>query len=189
MAKRPEKKAAPSKPPEIRVLPMELRICDRLVGETAEWEVTGRPFTTAGGKMAHARVKKVDQPDVTEIRSLGCARARRGETRFAEGGRVMTWMVAVLLIAVSLSLSGCGAEGQTPLSTQTPLSMQVIVLNAAQLPDGGKWNDLLRRPLVAVEYATRPDVGSGGRTLYLYDARWGECRVSLRRRAVQETPC
>jgi hypothetical protein len=71
MAKRSEKKADPVKPPEIRVLPMELRIGDRLVGETTEWEVTGRPFTTAGGKTAHARVKKVDRPDVTEIRSWG----------------------------------------------------------------------------------------------------------------------
>jgi hypothetical protein len=37
---------------------MQLRVGDRLV-----------PFTTAGGKTAHARVKKVNQPDVTEIRS------------------------------------------------------------------------------------------------------------------------
>jgi hypothetical protein len=48
---------------------MRLRVGDRLVSESGEWEVTGRPFTTAGGKTAHARVKKVNQPDVTEIRS------------------------------------------------------------------------------------------------------------------------
>jgi hypothetical protein len=80
-------------------------------------------------------------------------------------------MVAVLLIAVGLSLTGCGTDGRAPLS------MQVIVLNTGQLPDGGKWNDLLGRPLIAVEYATRPEMGTGGRTLYLYDARWGECRT------------
>jgi hypothetical protein len=38
---------------------MQLRVGDRLVSESGEWEVTGRPFTTAGGKTAHARVKKV----------------------------------------------------------------------------------------------------------------------------------
>jgi hypothetical protein len=41
------------------------------LSESDEWVVTGRPFTTAGGKTAHARVKKVNQPDVTEIRSWG----------------------------------------------------------------------------------------------------------------------
>jgi hypothetical protein len=50
---------------------MQLRVGDRLVSESGELEVTGRPFTTAGGKTAHARVSKVDQPDVTEIRSWG----------------------------------------------------------------------------------------------------------------------
>jgi hypothetical protein len=59
------KKREPAAPAERRVLPMELQIGDGLVGETAEWEVTGRPFTTAGGKTAHARVQKVNQPDVT----------------------------------------------------------------------------------------------------------------------------
>lgn len=57
--------------------------------------------------------------------------------------------------------------------------MRVIVLNAPQLPDGGKWNDLFGRPLVEVEYATRSGRGAGGRTLYLYDARSGECRTVI----------
>jgi hypothetical protein len=97
----------------------------------------------------------------------------------------MIRMIAVLLVAaaVSLVLFGCGADARAPLS------MQVIVLNTAQLPDGGKWNDLLGRPLIAVEYATRPEVGTGGRTLYLYDARWGECRATFMRRAAPEMPC
>jgi len=38
---------------------------------TGEWEVVGRPFTTAGGKNAHARVRKVSQPELTEIRTWG----------------------------------------------------------------------------------------------------------------------
>jgi hypothetical protein len=50
---------------------MELRVGDRLVSESGEWEVAGRPFTTAGEKTAQARVKKVNQPEVTEIRSWG----------------------------------------------------------------------------------------------------------------------
>jgi hypothetical protein len=50
---------------------MELQIVDRLADETEEYEVVGRPYTTNGGKDSHVRVKKVDQPDVTEIRSWG----------------------------------------------------------------------------------------------------------------------
>jgi hypothetical protein len=30
---------------------MELQVGDRFVDETGEWEVTGRPFTTAAGRM------------------------------------------------------------------------------------------------------------------------------------------
>jgi hypothetical protein len=48
---------------------MELRIGDRLTDETGEWEVIGRPFATAGGKNAHARVRKVSQPEATDLRS------------------------------------------------------------------------------------------------------------------------
>jgi hypothetical protein len=57
--------------PSPRFLLVQLRVGDRLVSESGEWVVTGRPFTTAGGKTAHARVNKVNQPDVTEIRSWG----------------------------------------------------------------------------------------------------------------------
>jgi hypothetical protein len=39
---------------------MELRIGDRLTDETGEYEVIGRPYTTAGGKTANVRVKRVD---------------------------------------------------------------------------------------------------------------------------------
>jgi len=48
---------------------MELRIVDRLSDETGEWEVIGPPLTTAGGKNAHARVRKVNQPEATDLRS------------------------------------------------------------------------------------------------------------------------
>ena len=47
-------------------LPMQLRI-DRLTDETGASEVIGRPYTTAGGKSANVRVKRVGS-EVTMIR-------------------------------------------------------------------------------------------------------------------------
>jgi hypothetical protein len=49
---------------------MDLQSGDRLVGETTEWEVPGRPFTTAGGKTASVRVKRVNKSE-TEIPTWG----------------------------------------------------------------------------------------------------------------------
>ena len=71
MAKPSAKKQAAPKPPELRVLPMELQVGDRLGDERAEWQVVGRPYTTASGKFAHVRVESVKQPGVTEIRTWG----------------------------------------------------------------------------------------------------------------------
>ena len=68
---RPEKKNQPPEPAEHRVLPMELHIGDRLTDETGEWEIIGRAYTTNAGKDAHVRVRRVDRPDVTEMRSWG----------------------------------------------------------------------------------------------------------------------
>ena len=50
---------------------MDLRIGDRLADETGEWEIIGRPYMTTAGKTAHIRVRKVDRPDVTQIRTWG----------------------------------------------------------------------------------------------------------------------
>ena len=84
---KPEKKpAAPPQPSEVRILPMQLKIGDRLADETGEWEVIGRPYTTNAGKDAHVRVKKVGQPGVTEIRSWG-AHERVSVKRAEEGDR------------------------------------------------------------------------------------------------------
>jgi hypothetical protein len=72
MAKpRPEKKRqeAPGQSAEQRVLSMQLQVGDRLVDETGPWEVASRPYTTE--EDAHVRVKKVGQPEVTEIRIWG----------------------------------------------------------------------------------------------------------------------
>jgi hypothetical protein len=70
----------PSRRPERptrRVLPMELQVGDRFEDETGEWEVVGRPFTTAGGKNAHARVRKVSQPGLTDLPTWGAHRKLR----------------------------------------------------------------------------------------------------------------
>ena len=50
------------------MLPMLLRIGDRLSDETGEYEIIGRPYTTQMGKNVHVRVKRVDNADVTMIR-------------------------------------------------------------------------------------------------------------------------
>jgi hypothetical protein len=60
--------AAPSGTTQI--LPMQLRIGDRLTDETGEYEVIGRPYTTAGGKSAKVRVKRVGS-EVRIIRVWG----------------------------------------------------------------------------------------------------------------------
>jgi len=67
---RPEKKSEPAAPAGRGVLPMELRVGDRIADETGQYEVIGRPYTTAGGKTANVRVKKVES-DVTMIRVWG----------------------------------------------------------------------------------------------------------------------
>lgn len=73
--------------------------------------------------------------------------------------------VPFILGGVALAVAACGSE------RQVPASMRVIVLSAERLPNGDKWNDLLGRPLIEVEYAAEPGQGTGGRTLYLYDGR------------------
>jgi hypothetical protein len=66
---RPEKKRdeKTAQPAEQRVLPMQLQVGDRITAETAEWEVIGQPYTSGGGKNAHARLRKVGDPA-----SIGC---------------------------------------------------------------------------------------------------------------------
>jgi hypothetical protein len=50
---------------------MDLQVGDRLADESGEWEVIGRPYTTAGGKTARVRVQRVSAPAVTELRTWG----------------------------------------------------------------------------------------------------------------------
>ena len=68
---RPEKKRKRAQLATRRVLPMELRIGDRLIDKSGEWEVIGPLYRSPGGKNAAARLRKVGQPDLTAIRTWG----------------------------------------------------------------------------------------------------------------------
>jgi hypothetical protein len=76
MAKK--RREIPEKQPKLlaeeRVLSIQLKIGDRLVDETDEYEVIGRPYTTAAGKNAYVRiqcVELVEQPNVIEVKTWG----------------------------------------------------------------------------------------------------------------------
>ncbi len=56
---RPEKKREPQAAADTKILPMDLRVGDRLADETGEWEIIGRPYTTASGKDARVRVQRM----------------------------------------------------------------------------------------------------------------------------------
>jgi len=58
----------PLPPGTVRLFPTQLQIGDRMTDSTGEWEVVGRPSTTAGGKNTHVRAEK---PGVTEVRMWG----------------------------------------------------------------------------------------------------------------------
>lgn len=62
---------SPEPPGTARVLPMQLRIGDRMTDSTGEWEVIAHPYATNGGKNAHVRVQRADKPGVTEKRLWG----------------------------------------------------------------------------------------------------------------------
>jgi hypothetical protein len=72
--KRDEKTAHPA---EQRVVTMQFQLGDRFSDASGEWEVASR-YVTNAGKNVHVRVRKVGQPDVTEIR-IWRARARQRE--------------------------------------------------------------------------------------------------------------
>jgi len=57
--------------PSHDVLPMQLQIGDRFYDETGELEVIGRPFMTSAGKNVHVSVRKVGQPQFTDLRTWG----------------------------------------------------------------------------------------------------------------------
>jgi hypothetical protein len=66
---------------------MDLRVGDRLADETGEWEVIAPPYTTADGRVVHARVQKIDQPASWEIRSWDAFKQISVVRTTAEEGR------------------------------------------------------------------------------------------------------
>ena len=65
----PEKKKRESQPAADTKIPTDLQIGDRLADATGDWEVIAPPYSTAGGRIVHARVQKIGVPDSWEIRS------------------------------------------------------------------------------------------------------------------------
>jgi hypothetical protein len=85
---KPEKKPASAAPATRRILPMDLQLEDRIVYETGEYEVVGRPYTTAAGRNAHVRVRRVDNAEVAMIRSYSAhERISVKRTTTEEGSR------------------------------------------------------------------------------------------------------
>ena len=54
---------------ELGVLPMDIRPGDVFTDSRGEWEVIGQPFATRASRIVFARVRKVDQPDWTDLRT------------------------------------------------------------------------------------------------------------------------
>jgi hypothetical protein len=66
---RSPKKREPQSAGDTKILPMDLRVGDRFADESGEWEVIAPPYTTAGGRIVHARVQRNNEPASWQIRS------------------------------------------------------------------------------------------------------------------------
>ena len=58
---------------------MQLQVGDRFTDEEGEWEIVGRPYTTAGGKNARVRVQRVGEPNNHHLQTWGRSRADQRE--------------------------------------------------------------------------------------------------------------
>ena len=85
MAKPPEAASPAPTSSRLRVLLMQRQLGDRLVEERAEWQVIGRPYTTAGGKTANVRVRRVDSG--AEMFRVWDAHERIAVRRIGKDGR------------------------------------------------------------------------------------------------------
>jgi hypothetical protein len=117
---------------------MQLQVGDRLSEANGEWEVIGRPYTTNAGKDAHVRVRRIGQPDVTEIRDLARARARQREANDCRGGQAMmrVGQKAVLPVVLYLLASATTvyAECAWVLWRQTFVTVSITALGVAGCP-------------------------------------------------------
>jgi hypothetical protein len=84
---RPAKRSEPAPPATRRVLPMELRVGDRLVDESGEWEVIGRPYTVTLGKYARVRVQMLGQPAASVLKTWGAHERVSVKRTTAEEGK------------------------------------------------------------------------------------------------------
>jgi hypothetical protein len=84
---RPSKKHEPQAAGDTKILPMELRVGDRLANETGDWEVIGQPYTTAGGRIVHARVQRIDEPASWEICNWDASKRVSVKRTTAEEGK------------------------------------------------------------------------------------------------------
>ena len=81
------KKSKPAAPAGRGVLPMELQVGDRITDETWEWEVIAPPYSTAGGRVVHARVQRINEPASWEIRSWDALKRVSVKRATAEEGK------------------------------------------------------------------------------------------------------
>jgi hypothetical protein len=84
---RPEKKREAQGAADTKILPMELQVGDRLADGTRDWEVFAPPYSTAGGRMVHARVQRIDDPASWEIRSWDASKRLSVKPATAEGDK------------------------------------------------------------------------------------------------------
>jgi hypothetical protein len=84
---RPEKKREAQAAADTKILPMELQVGDRLADGTRDWEVIAPPYSTAGGRMVHARVQRIDEPASWEIRSWDASKRLSVKPATAEGDK------------------------------------------------------------------------------------------------------
>jgi hypothetical protein len=85
---------------------MELQVGDRLADEAGEWEIIGRPYTTNAGRDARVRVRRVGQPDVTEIRIWRAHERVDVKRASAPGGEAMMTDVLLALLAIEIPVVG-----------------------------------------------------------------------------------
>jgi hypothetical protein len=97
---------APASSRATRVLPMDLKVGDRLVDETGEREVVSRPYTSNVGKDVHVRVKRVDNAEVTVIRTWSAHRS-------------------LPILAFLISIGGCASVKNTPAQDRVWNAYQV----------------------------------------------------------------
>src|SRR2546425_12905867 len=67
----PEKKRYRAAPAGRGALRRELKVGAHITDETGEWEMIAPPYSTAGGRVVHARVQRINEPASWEIRSAG----------------------------------------------------------------------------------------------------------------------